>query len=232
MKKVSSVLVTLVLAAGGVAVASSTADAAGSVSATAAYWAASDSRPAVQALSKTDRSKLQSEIDQQLAATRGGVQISANEVSYNGGDPIVALPLPGSATAPASSAQALKQQGATPTQVQQLTQSPDSLATDWHNCPAGAADNRWYCFYEDADFLGKRLQWNYEHCYDKVYFNNYGFENRTSGWVNTGVLTVRAFDTSSPLGPALLLWTEPAYTMASYIGDYTNDKADYFTACK
>ncbi|WP_380282530.1 hypothetical protein [Kitasatospora purpeofusca] len=227
MKKVSSALVALILAAGGVAAASTSADAAGAVSASAAYWAAADSRPAVQALSSTAKTKLQSEIDQQLATTRGGVQISANEVSYNGGDPIVALPLPGAAIAPASSPAALKQRGATPAQIQEVLQSGDSLAVDCHNCHAGASDNRWYCFYEHADFGGKRLQWNYEHCSAPVYFSGYGFENQTSGWVNTGALKVDAYD-----GGAAGLWRELPSSMASYVGDSTNDRAAFFYACE
>ncbi|MFE7487312.1 hypothetical protein [Kitasatospora sp. NPDC057541] len=118
-----------------------------------------------------------------------------------------------------------------PGQIQQLTQSTDSLATDWHNCPAGAADNRWYCCYQDENFGSRGLQWHFEHRNDRIYFNNYGFQNQTSGWVDTGVLTIRP--NGRPfLGPYRELWTEPPYAMASYVGDYTNDRAEDFTACK
>ncbi|WP_405008534.1 hypothetical protein OHV13_34405 [Kitasatospora purpeofusca] len=60
-----------------------------------------------------------------------------------------------------------------------------------------------------------------------VYFSGYGFERQTSGWVNTGALKVDAY-TSGAAG----LWRELPGSMASYVGDQTNDRAAYFYACK
>ncbi|MFJ8437321.1 peptidase inhibitor family I36 protein [Kitasatospora sp. NPDC094019] len=228
MRKASSVLVALCVAVGGVLAAGPAADAAPTASAVARSWAAADGRAEVRGLSAQAGTELQEQIDRQLATTRGGVQISANEVSYNG-DPIVVFPLPGHTTAPAASKAALKQQGVTAAQIQALSESPAAATggPDWHGCPAGKADNRWYCFYEDKDWRGRRLQWNNEHCSTPVHFSGYGFEGQTSSWVNTGALQVNVY-TSGGTG----LWRELPGTMVSYVGDAMDNKAGYFYACK
>ncbi|MDQ0313422.1 hypothetical protein J2S46_008075 [Kitasatospora herbaricolor] len=100
--------------------------------------------------------------------------------------PFSAEPLPGQNAAPVSSAAALREQGATEAQVE-AAQSPSAVsAADWHGCPAGQADNRWYCFYEDSNWGGRRLQWIDPHCNNgPSYFGDYGFRDKASGWSNT-----------------------------------------------
>ncbi|MGV9312934.1 peptidase inhibitor family I36 protein [Streptomyces sp. NPDC003691] len=187
---------------------------------------AGDTRAAVTALDAGQRSQLQAEIDQQLAATTGGVQISANEISYNGGEPIMVFPLPGAATAPASSGAALTTEGVDPAVI-------GTNAVE--GCPAGEWDNRWYCFYQHPDFGGRRLQWNQEHC-NGVNFGQYDFRNRASGWVNTTIpghplrLNVHVWDTDP--APDDFLWTGTPGGKDAHVGAANNDKADLFRSCR
>jgi len=197
-------------------------------------WVQRDSRAEVRQLSASAAADLQGQIDATLHSTKGGVQVSANEIAYEGGNVVLALPLPGQRTAPASSKAALA-----------LTEPAASAAAagsagsvvpfDVAGCPAGATDNRWYCFYQDSNFGGRRLQWNYAHCDvhhgDYIDFVNYSFAAETSSWVNTGTLTVYTFDEGW-----YPLWTEspaqqPGYNASSYVGNSYNDRAFYAEAC-
>jgi hypothetical protein len=234
MKRFSMVAAVLLVVAGTLgAVGSTDASAAPSREAVALQWKAADSRGEVRALSAAASTQLQAQVDQQLAGTRGGVQISANEVSYHGGDPIVSFPLPGQAQAPVSSAAALKQQGATPSQVRTLSQQSALSSVDWHGCPAGESDNRWYCFYEHANWGGRRLQWIDPHCSSPIYFGDYGFRDQASGWANTtqnpGLNVLVQDDLGA--GDWINIWSENPYTQVAYVGDGQNDRADRFFSC-
>jgi len=79
-------------------------------------------------------------------------------------------------------------------------------SVDWHGCPAGASDNRWYCFYDGQNFTGRRLQWNLPHC-QYTDFDTWAFRAKTSSWVNTGRLTVWGMAFSRYSG-VYAVWTE------------------------
>jgi hypothetical protein len=189
---------------------------------------ATDMRPEVMSLSAAQRHELQADIDATLAETHnGGVQISANEISWNGGEPILSFPLPGQDTAPESSPAALKEEGLTPGEVEPLV--------DWHHCPAGDNDNRWYCFYQFADFKGIRVQWNWAHCgANAISFSDYGFNNKTTGWANTTrnveywgmkIVTYDGLRTGS-------LWHENPWSQVSHVDSFHDNKASSFEACR
>ncbi|MFB8140513.1 hypothetical protein [Streptomyces parvus] len=144
--------------------------------------AAEDSRAEVLDLTPGEQQDLQTEIDATLAETNsGGVQISANEISWNGGEAILTLPLPGEEKAPLPSEAALALNGVDAAEMDEVT----AAAANWEGCPAGADDNRWYCFYQLSGFDGRRVQWNWAHCSSGIKFADVGFNNKTTGVVNT-----------------------------------------------
>jgi hypothetical protein len=141
-----------------------------------------------------DEPSLQDQIDHQLAVTQGGVQTAPNQVSYQDGHVVVTFPMPGSAR-----------------------------ALDIEGCPEGLSV-KWYCFYEDPDFKGRRLQFN--DCSPggvTQYFSNFDFAARTSSWANTkngGAIYVYNGNTR--------LWTEHPNTKDARLGADDNH-ATYFT---
>lgn len=183
-----------------------------------------DSRAEVEALSSEQRQALQSDINTTLASTTGGTQISANEISWDDGQTILVLPLPGQEKAPASSPTAVPDAGNT-------SAEPDSV--DWEHCPAGADDNRWYCFYQDSNFGGRRLQWNWAHCDAKLNLADYDFSRKASSWVNTTPnkdywgMHITVYDNL-----VRQLWVENPWTKVSSLGAVTNDKATFVKACR
>lgn len=190
---------------------------------------AADDRPDVRALSSEERQELQAEIDATLAETNsGGVQISANEISWNGGEPILVFPLSGETETPSSSAAALRAEGLN-------TTATADLRVDWENCPAGSNnDNRWYCFYQYSSFGGRRLQWNHAHCSTGIRFADYGFDNKTTGWVNT----TRNEDEVGMIVTVFngwmvdSLWREQPWTKVSQVDSFHDNKASSFRACR
>ncbi len=184
---------------------------------------------AVRALTEPRRQELPRQVDETLASTRGGVQISANEISWNRGQPILTLPLPGQRTAPSASPAALRQEGLSAADI-------TTASVNWHNCPAGNDDNRWYCFYQEQGFHGRRLQWNWARCGSSTYFSTYGFGNKASAWVNTTPnkkkwgMHVAVWQAAG--NPDYLLWQEPPWHQVSYVGKGDDNKADYFEACR
>jgi hypothetical protein len=192
-------------------------------------WIHGDDRAEVRQLGHADAANLQQQVDEQVHRY-GGTQVSANEVSYRGGTVILALPLPGQRTAPVSSHAALAASGGGVT--------PDVGIYYIHGCTAGGADNRWYCFYQDAYWGGRRLQWNLPHCNvqrnDYIDFSVYGFESKISSWVNTGALNIWAFDHfwnqlwyEAPANPP----SDYHDNESSYVGNPANDTAYYAEAC-
>ncbi|MFE4794388.1 peptidase inhibitor family I36 protein [Streptomyces sp. NPDC056708] len=201
---------------------------------------------------------LQQEINEVLATTQGGTQISRNEISWNDGQAILAFPLPGEGTAPASSPAAQKlqlqaaKQGISASSAKPATQAkaadsgisaateepaaddPDSgvSATGSDNCPTEVFGNDWYCFYQYKNYGGRRLQWNARH--GMTYFSDYGFENKTSSWSNKGGMAITTFnrsktgDNSSCDNGGLFLWNESAHSHSTFVGTANDNKADCF----
>ena len=185
-------------------------------------WAQRDSRTEVRQLSASAATGLQQQIDQTLRTTKGGVQVSANEIAYKGSGALLSLPLPGQRTAPENSQAALALFAPSAAKA-----TPDITVYYW-GCPQGDnADNQWYCFYQDSNMGGRRLQWNLQHCgtdYEGI-FANYGFTAQASSWVNTGPLYVWAQVGSSTL------WVENPDEYSKYVGNENNDLATGFTSC-
>ncbi|TQE15093.1 hypothetical protein SipoB123_44580 [Streptomyces ipomoeae] len=159
---------------------------------------------------------LQQQIDEVLAKTEGGVQISRYEIAWNGGEAIMAFPLPGEEQAPMSSPAAQKLQAQyvglpadtrepnTQSAMASVDDAPASedvssderepmlSVTASDGCPTERFGNDWYCFYQYKSFKGRRLQWNATH-QELVYFSKYNFENKTSSWSNKGGKTIRVW---------------------------------------
>jgi hypothetical protein len=202
-------------------------------------------------------SSTQQEINETLAATKGGVQISPYEIAWNGGEAVMAFPLPGETSAPPSSEAAQKLQtkvsgvpantretepGMQPPAASKLArvatgvaaanaQDSDVSIQAADTCPTQAFGNDWYCFYQDANFGGRRLQWNAAHKYpdDVVYFYDYAFNNMASSWSNKGGKSIHvrgrkvAGDDTSCYG---WMWDEQAHERSAAV--VHNDEADCF----
>ncbi|MET7348648.1 hypothetical protein [Streptomyces mirabilis] len=183
---------------------------------------------------------LQQQIDDVLAKTDGGVQISRNEIAWNGGEVIMAFPLPGEAQAPVSSPAAQRLQAEVPGVAADATEQPpadesesDSSTTASDSCPTEVFGNDWYCFYQYKNFGGRRLQWNAKHV-DRVFFSAYDFVNRTSSWSNKGGLdiyvmgrTVSGVDDSCSTPE---LWREGPHSRSTSLPSSLDNKADCFAA--
>ncbi|MEV6415950.1 hypothetical protein [Kribbella sp. NPDC051718] len=161
------------------------------------------------ALTAAQAKSLQAQVDEQLAATSGGKQISQNEVAYDGGDTIMTFSIPGRTGTPPSSKVA----------------APDAVA-DVRGCPTGTFKD-WSCVYEFSNFNentnGRRLQ--FHDCGGRD-FDTYNFRDKTSSWVNTQSKEVHVsnFTTS---GSLVLLWKEPAQSQSSSVTPANDNKADY-----
>lgn len=185
--------------------------------------------PTAEAQAASASDTLQQEINQVLDATEGGVQISRNEIAWNDGDVIMAFPMPGEATAPASSPAAQRLQAEVAGLPGTPAEEPTVGLAASDNCPTQVFGNDWYCFYQNRDFGGRRLQWNEKHDPTAVRFSDYGFANQTSSWSNKGAKTITVFD-GCKSGFSPTLWTEAAHSRSSYVGNSKNDKADCFRA--
>ncbi|RSN04695.1 hypothetical protein DMH25_20995 [Streptomyces sp. WAC 01325] len=194
---------------------------------------------------------LQLEIDKVLANTEGGVQISRNEIAWNGGEAIMAFPLPGETHAPPSSPAAQKLQAkvagvpfnqkAIPAEIEGAAASEPvpsdeteptvtPLASD--ACPTEVFGNDWYCFYQYKNYGGRRLQWNASHKWpNPVYFSAYDFVNRTSSWSNKGGKTIYVagrIHAGSDMSCYNTLWEEPGHSRAASLSSALDNKADCF----
>ncbi|MFI6280081.1 hypothetical protein [Streptomyces sp. NPDC050988] len=201
---------------------------------------------------------LQQQIDQVLARTEGGVQISRYEIAWNGGEAVMAFPLPGERYAPPSSAAAVKLQAETvglssaetakavsaATEELDGTPAPEAVPSDEEepagevtaaasNCPTETLGNDWYCFYQYKSYAGKRLAWNAAHK-NYMYFSAYNFVNRTSSWANKGGKTiyVRGRTQSGNDGSCNQYsnngWNEPAHTTSTGLSSSLDNTADCF----
>ncbi|WP_369263521.1 peptidase inhibitor family I36 protein [Streptomyces sp. R35] len=191
-----------------------------------------------QAEAASGPDELQQEINEVLSNTQGGVQISRNEIAWNGGEAIMAFPLPGEETAPPSSAAAVKLQtkksGVSAKSVQSASSGSEALAAD-DGCPTQVFGPDWYCFYQYENFGGRRLQWNASHGHDDlVFFSEYYFDNKTSSWSNRGGNYIyvegrseTGQDRSCNDNP-IELWIESPHSSKSYVGAADDNKADCF----
>ncbi|MFJ6438289.1 peptidase inhibitor family I36 protein [Streptomyces sp. NPDC091416] len=173
---------------------------------------------------------LQQEINQVLASTEGGVQISQNEIAWEGGEAIMAFPLPGETQAPISSPAAQRLQakvaGKTTGTVESEATQGDATILASDNCPTQVFGNDWYCFYQNTNFGGRRLQWNAAHT-SRVYFSAYDFDNETSSWSNKGGKTIRVYEDFWVNNPTHL-WTEENHSSSSSVYYADDNRADYF----
>ncbi|MDG9703868.1 peptidase inhibitor family I36 protein [Streptomyces sp. DH37] len=175
---------------------------------------------------------LQESIDEVLASTEGGTQISPYEISWEGGAVIMSFPRPGEAKAPTSSPTARKLQAKLAGKPQMGPLVAEWVAGDHEGCPTEVFGNDWYCFYQYENYGGRRLQWNATH-EKPVYFSKYDFVNKTSSWVNGGGKTIvvygrtRSGDDSSCTD---YLWSESQHMKNRYVGGVVDNRADCFTA--
>ena len=155
---------------------------------------------------------LQGQVEAVLRARPGGTQISQYEVSWEGGQVVLALPAPEHPRA------------AMP------TVTPGMLAprVSSDSCP-WSFTARYTCFYADAGFGGRRLQFADTYCSGPVNFGDWGFANATSSWVNNTAHIVRVYD--GPNATAAMLWKENGVSNNPYVGDAANDRADSATIC-
>ncbi|MEU8889424.1 peptidase inhibitor family I36 protein [Streptomyces sp. NPDC048442] len=172
---------------------------------------------------------LQQEIDKVLATTEGGVQISRNEIAWNGGEALMSFALPGEARAPVSSPAAQKLQART-AGLPESTKETGSSALAGDNCPTEVFGDDWYCFYQYKSFEGWRLSWNAQHN-AAVYFSTYGFNDMTSSWSNKGDLTLLVYSRTrvgEDLSCTNLLWYGDPHSNAASVA--ADNMADCFRA--
>lgn len=161
----------------------------------------------------------QAEIDAYLAEHPGGVQVSDNAVAYRDGDVVVVFPDPGEDRAPNGLGANIRTSSLATGLAEDLQAAASSIA----GCPYDASD-RWYCFYTDSGFGGRRLQF-LNTCADNA--ADWGFNNSTSSWVNTNPDSrIVAWDYRG--GTAL--WVED-YGISSdnWVGTSDNDRMSYWT---
>ncbi|MBK3597027.1 MULTISPECIES: peptidase inhibitor family I36 protein [Streptomyces] len=182
-------------------------------------------------------SELQQQIDTVLANTTGGVQISLNEIAWEGGQAIMSFPLPGEEVAPPSSQAAIdlqtQQAGVSKQSVKAAAAAGEALAAASDSCPTEVFGNDWYCFYQYKDFGGRRLQWN-QAKHDVVFFSQFDFVNKTSSWSNKGgkyIYVQGRSQTGSDRScweKPLILWQEAPHTSKAFVGSSLDNKADCF----
>ncbi|MFE4972906.1 hypothetical protein ACFRAR_12420 [Kitasatospora sp. NPDC056651] len=182
--------------------------------AASAHSPAGDRRAIITALGEGDRDALQQAVDAQLAASKGGKQTAANEISYPDGA-VVVLPLPGQTQAPPWSGD----------RTRRSVRGPD-----WKHCPAPATEPSYYCFYSEKSWGGRRIQFNLFHEEAAVYFADYGFRDQTSSWVNTARGLEVIVDNDPGDGQWQMLWKEPPESLSGSVGH--DDMADRFWAVR
>ncbi len=162
-------------------------------------------------LSPASAVALQGEVDAVLRARPGGTQISQYEVSWQGGQVVLALPVP----APSRAAVPIVTPG-----------MPGAGSSD--SCP-WSFTARYTCFYADAGFNGRRLQFADTYCSGPVNFADWGFANTISSWVNNTAHIVKVYD--GPNATKTMLWKEYGVSNSPYVGDADNDRANSATIC-
>ncbi|HEU4409173.1 MAG TPA: peptidase inhibitor family I36 protein [Polyangiaceae bacterium] len=165
---------------------------------------------------------LQRQIDTHLAAY-GGTQLSPYEIVWDGGAVVLAFPYPGEQQARPPSAAARQ----LPADEEAARDEGTGLSLADSQPAAGdkECDKHSYCFYEHADYKGKRLEFKKKYK-DKVYFNGYGLKDKVSCWANNINKKIWVYDQKD--NKEKWLWTEYPKSKSDYVGDENNDKADYF----
>jgi hypothetical protein len=166
-------------------------------------------------LAPAGRSALQHEIDAVLRVRAGGTQTSQYQVSWQGGQVVLSLPVPGTGRVPAG-----------PGRSRAEALSSTIAASD--SCP-WSFSTRYTCFYSDVGFSGRRLQFADTYCSSAVNFGDWGFSNTISSWVNNSSHTVAAYDGPNTTGA--LLWKQYGVGHSANVGSAANDRADSASIC-
>jgi hypothetical protein len=166
-------------------------------------------------LAPAGRNALQHQIDAVLRARPGGTQISQFQVSWQGGEVVLSLPVPGTGRVPVTSGQG--RAGALSSAVATSDSCPWSYSA------------RYTCFYSDVGFSGRRLQFADTYCSSAVNFGDWGFSNAISSWVNNSSHTVSAYDGPNTTGA--LLWRQYGVGSSANVGSTANDRADSASIC-
>lgn len=166
---------------------------------------------------------LAAEMKALLELQPGGLQVSDNALMWSTGTAVV-WPSPGQEYAPTGiganvRTEALKELGV-----------EDDVAgfgpTDVQGCPSGWFKD-YYCFYPDQDFKGRRLQFTKDTRTGNA--DQWGFNNATSGWVNTDTgLVVIAYDGPGRTGP--ILWTELENRSSGRVSPTVDNRMSSWTA--
>jgi hypothetical protein len=144
--------------------------------------------------------------------------VSDNAVSYDSGEVLVVFPDTGAELAPNGLGGNVRGKA----RGLGLTESSGAQLRNVNGCPEGWTSNSsWYCFYDDAGFGGRRLQFKDT---ARGYMGNYGFENKTSSWVNTrGDWSFNTYASNS-FAESSRMWFMGADSKSSYVGAKFNDK--------
>ncbi|MGW6705083.1 peptidase inhibitor family I36 protein [Streptomyces sp. NPDC054956] len=154
-------------------------------------------------LSSSEVAGLQKQIDEQLALTPGGKQISLNQASWRDGKAVMTWPLPGE------------------TKARGVNEPAAALGSP--NC-----SYQWTCLYEHDQWNGRRLTWsdcNFEN------LANWGFNDQTSSWHNNQTNGTKTYVYNWTGSSWELLWTSTAPSASSYVGNWANDRADGLWVC-
>jgi hypothetical protein len=193
-------------------------------------------------LSPAGRGTLQHEIDMALRARPGGTQTSQYQVSWEGGQVVLSLPVPGTGRVPPGSGAGRVPPGSGSNRVLPGSGSDrvapgfgggravplSSVVSTSDNCP-WSFSARYTCFYSDVGFSGRRLQFADTYCSSAVNFGDWGFSNTISSWVNNSSHTVAAYDGPNTTGA--LLWKQYGVGHSANVGSAANDRADSASIC-
>jgi hypothetical protein len=138
------------------------------------------------------------EIAQVLSEHPGGVQINEDQIAWNDGQVVLTIP---SSTQPQ-------------TQDATAVDSADITVDAASDCPAG-----WFCLWQDAGFMNRRVQFQGAGCQN---LTDFGFNDLASSWFNRNAGTYRVY-TNIKCNP--LLFTAQAGAQSSFVGNANNDQA-------
>jgi hypothetical protein len=155
-------------------------------------------------MAQADTAGVQKQVDNVLAKSPGGKQISANQVAWNDGKVVLTIPLAGERSARAAG------------------EPVTTLGTA--NCPY-----TWTCLYEHANFDGRRLQ--FSACGYIQDLGAYGFSDMATSWHNNQTPGTRTW-VYNWTGSWTQIWVEGgAPSKSTNVGAGNNDRADGIRAC-
>lgn len=242
-----------IVAAAAVAASMLGAAALGASPAEASTRTAAGGAPAtfqnVLQLPASDAAALQATIDATLRAAHGrdqlgGKQISQYEISFDKGHVIEAFPAPGTLIAPPASAAAI---GSDAKAQQYRARAASALAGSARSasgvrkamgssstCPYSYS-TKYYCFYQDRNFDGRRVQFQDYYCPGAIYgpgvplrLSDYNFDNLASSWVNNTNFNIVAYDYYPTSGQ---MWTEGRVSNATDVYTGYNDRLSSASVC-